>query len=77
MHRQLNADKLISGLGGEAKNWEEHATLGKALENAVGDVLVCRRRYLPGLVAAYRLQLRRTANAMKDAKMAHTENCTL
>lgn len=76
-----NADKLISGLGGEAKNWEETcATLGKALENAVGDVLVCAATisYLGPFVAAYRLQLVADwLNAMKDAKMKYTENCTL
>ena len=37
-----NADKLIGGLGGEAKSWEETvATLGVQLTALVGDVLVC------------------------------------
>ena len=55
-----NADKLISGLGGEAKSWEETvAVLTVQLNNLIGDVLVCAGTisYLGPFTAPYRLAL--------------------
>ena len=55
-----NADKLISGLGGEAKNWEENVTvLSSQLETLMGDVLTCAGTisYLGPFTAPYRASL--------------------
>jgi dynein heavy chain len=52
-----NADKLISGLGGEAKSWEDTVVrLTEQLKNNVGDVLVCAGTisYLGPFTATYR-----------------------
>ena len=76
-----NADKLIGGLGGEAKSWEETvATLGVQLTALVGDVLVCAATisYLGPFTAAYRGGLiDEWLAAMVAIETPHTPQCTI
>ena len=76
-----NADKLISGLGGEAKSWEEQVKdLTAQLTNVNGDVLVCAATisYLGPFTAAYRNDLVETwRKSMTAMQIAHTEHCSL
>ena len=76
-----NADKLISGLGGEAKAWEETCKeLGEQLHNVTGDVLVCAATisYLGPFVASYRDDLVTSwLDTMTKNSIPHTKSCTL
>ena len=76
-----NADKLISGLGGEAKSWEETVkVLTEQLKSLVGDVLICAGTisYLGPFVASYRQALVTTwIDALKKLGVPCTPECTL
>ena len=76
-----NADKLIGGLGGEAKSWQETVeALGAQLEAMVGDVLVCAGSisYLGPFVASYRAALVGEWLAEMDrVKMIHSKDSSL
>ena len=76
-----NADKLIGGLGGEAKAWEETVKdLSEQLHAMVGDVLVCAASisYLGPFVATYRTDLVNGWLAEMDkVKMPHSKVCSL
>jgi dynein heavy chain len=76
-----NADKLIGGLGGEAKSWEEQvAQLSLQLENVMGDVLVCAGTisYLGPFTADYRSRIVGEWLGEMEAKgLRFTPDCTL
>jgi len=76
-----NADKLIGGLGGEAKSWQETVeALGEQLKAMVGDVLVCAGSisYLGPFVASYRSALVNEWLAEMDrVKMLHSKDSSL
>ena len=77
----VNADKLIGGLGGEAKSWQETVqALGEQLKAMVGDVLVCAGSisYLGPFVASYRSALVSEWLAEMDrVKMLHSKDSSL
>ncbi len=76
-----NADKLIAGLGGEAKNWEETVVVLKEhVKNVMGDVLVCAGAisYLGPFTAPYRAALTTEWLAqLKKVGIAYTPDCSL
>ena len=76
-----NADKLIAGLGGEAKNWEETVVvLNEQTKNVMGDVLVCAGAisYLGPFTAPYRAALTNDWLAqLKKVGIAYTPECSL
>ena len=76
-----NADKLISGLGGEAKNWEETVVvLTGQLKCLIGDVLICAGTisYLGPFTAPYRQALVKDwAESSKGVGLPCTENVSL
>ncbi|KAL1510265.1 hypothetical protein AB1Y20_006588 [Prymnesium parvum] len=76
-----NADKLISGLGGEAKSWEDQVVvLTEQLNNVMGDVLLCAATisYLGPFVASYRNALVVDWLAkMTEMEIPHTAHCSL
>jgi len=77
----VNADKLIAGLGGEAKNWAETViVLKEHVKNVMGDVLVCAGAisYLGPFTAPYRLALQTEWQAqLKKLGIAYTNECSL
>ena len=76
-----NADKLIGGLGGEAKSWEEQVKqLGAQLNSVVGDALICAGTisYLGPFTADYRNAL--VAEWLAEfarEKLPVTKDCSL
>jgi len=76
-----NADKLIAGLGGEAKNWEETVVVLKEhVKNVMGDVLVCAGAisYLGPFTAPYRAALTVDwCTQLKKLGINYTNNCSL
>ena len=76
-----NADKLIGGLGGEAKSWEDTvAFLTVQLKNLIGDVLVCAGTisYLGPFTASYRSMLTKEwSEKLRSVGIACTEDCNL
>jgi len=77
----VNADKLIGGLGGEAKNWEEQVRqLTAQLDSLVGDVLVCAGAisYLGPFTSVYRGQvIGGWLEALSKRSLKATPECSL
>ena len=76
-----NADKLIAGLGGEAKSWEATVVvLTEQLKCLVGDVLICAGTisYLGPFVANYRQELvTGWIESLRKLGVPCTPECTL
>eukprot|EP00606_Chrysophyceae_sp_TOSAG23-5_P000662 GSChrysophyteH2.ASY1.ANO1.84.1 assembled CDS len=77
----VNADKLIGGLGGEEIRWTESVvTLGEALTNVLGDIIVCGGAvsYLGVFTAEFRSDLiSEWQTALVKLKIPHTPNANL
>ena len=77
----VNADKLILGLSGEAKSWEEMVVvLKEQVQNVTGDVLVCAGAisYMGPFTAPYRASLTSEWLAqLKKVGIRYTADCSL
>ena len=77
----VNADKLLGGLGGEAKRWAETVKKLTVLEvNIIGDVLVSAASvsYLGPFTQDYRSELEKEWQAsLSTLGVPHTPGCNL
>eukprot|EP00961_Rhodomonas_salina_P152349 2050659-Rhodomonas_salina.1 len=79
--KKERADKLIGGLGGERKRWEETVqSLGVDLMNVVGDVLVSAATvaYLGAFTSDYReVMVKEWNELLITGNIPHTPNCNI